>query len=614
MTQKPLLFDAKQLEHYPLQPGVYLMKNRERQVIYVGKAKQLRVRLKSYFSKVSDKRVMIPFLLGELAFIDTIVVDSEKEALLLENTLIKKHQPKYNAFLKDDKSYISLMMNHHHPYPMLRLVRYKGKPKEDGLYFGPYTSAYAARQIFELLARLFPLRQCSDQELERRTRPCLLYDIKRCCAPCVKKCTKEQYDEYVKQTIQFLKGKDKEVVDALYVKMQNASEALEYEKAASILNTIRHIEHVSQGKQQVIKMEAKDFDVLGLYREGKEVALVQLLFREGKLSGSESFTFSHTAEEDEELLSSFILQHYRHNSFLPEEILMPLSLDEAPLLTEILAEELHKKVVLTAPRKGEKRALIALAEKNAKAFFLREKDEEARTEKMLLDLQETLKLSRYPKRIVCFDISHTAGKESVAALITFTQGQKDTKETRLFRIKNAAPSDEYGALREVLARYLTRAKQADLLPDLLIVDGGKGQLGVALELFKEFDIATVDLIAIAKQEGRHDKGMTQEQLFLPGHHDPILLNPRSYLLLFLQKVRDETHRKAISFHRGRRKKALLTSNIETIKGIGSIKSKRLLKHFGSLKRILEASSEELLTVQGITQKDVRAIHKHKMLS
>jgi excinuclease ABC subunit C len=601
------LFDAKQLEHYPLQPGVYLMKDKERQVIYVGKAKQLKIRLKNYFAKVSDTRPMIPFLVREIAFIDTIVVGSEKEALLLENTLIKKHQPKYNAFLKDDKSYISLMINHRHAYPMLRLVRYKGTPKEDGLYFGPYTSAYAARQIFELLTRLFPLRQCSDEELARRTRPCLLYEIKRCCAPCVKKCTNEQYERYVKETIQFLKGQDKEILNELHLNMQKASESLEYEKAASILKTIRYIEHVSQGKQHVIKMDAKNFDVLGLYREGKEVALAQLLFREGKLSGSESFTFSHTAEEDSELLSSFILQHYRHTPFLPEEILIPLVLDEALLLTEILAEELQKKVVFTAPRKGEKRALIALAEKNAKAFFLREKDEKASAEKMLLDLQETLKLNRYPKRIICFDISHTAGFESVAALIAFTQGQKDAKQTRLYHIKTADPSDGYGALKEVLSRYLTKAKQADLLPDLIIVDGGKGQLGIALALFKEFDIATVDLIAIAKQEGRHDKGMTQERVFLVGHHDPIFLNPRSYLLLFLQKVRDETHRKAITFHRSRRKKALLTSSVETIKGIGPVKAKRLLTHFGSLKRIQEASAEELLSVKGITQKDIKAL-------
>lgn len=597
-------FDPKQLEHYPMQPGVYLMKDQERTVIYVGKAKQLKTRLKNYFSKaVPDTRPMVPFLVREITFIDTIVVDSEKEALLLENTLIKKHQPKFNAFLKDDKSYISLMINHRHPYPMLRLVRYKGQPKEDGLYFGPYTSAYAARQTFELLTRLFPLRQCSDEELARRTRPCLLYDIKRCCAPCVQKCTQEDYAGYVKETIRFLKGQDKEIVQDLYAKMQSASENLEYEKAASLLNTIRYIEHVWQSGQRVVKAEGGDFDVLGLYREGKEVVLAQLSFREGNLIGSQPYSFSQTAQEDSVLLCSFILQHYTHGSLLADEILVPLTLDEAPLLTEILKEKLQKKVDFIAPRKGEKRALIALAEKNAKAFYYREKDEAARTETMLLDLQETLKLNRYPKRIICFDISHSAGKESVAALIAFTEGERDAKETRLYRIKTADPADEYGALREVLSRYLTRAKQADALPDLLIVDGGKGQLNVALDLFKEHAIATVDLIAVAKEEGRHDKGMTREKVFLVGHHDPIHLNPRSHLLLFLQRVRDATHRKAITFHRTRRKKALLRSDIETIPGIGPIKSKRLLKHFGSLKRIREASVEELRAVKGITAKD-----------
>lgn len=596
-------FDPKQLDHYPMQPGVYLMKDQERTVIYVGKAKQLKTRLKNYFSKAApDTRPMIPFLVQEIAFIDTIVVDSEKEALLLENTLIKKHQPKFNAFLKDDKSYISLMINHRHPYPMLRLVRYKGQPKEEGLYFGPYTSAYAARQTFELLTRLFPLRQCSDEELARRTRPCLLYDIKRCCAPCVRKCTDEEYATYVKETIQFLKGQDKEILQDLYAKMHSASERLEYEKAASLLNTIRYIEHVSQSGQRVVKAEGGDFDVLGLYREGKEVVLAQLCFREGKLIGSQPYSFSQTAQEDAALLCSFILQHY--TQVFVEEILVPVPLDEAPLLTEILKEKLQKKVDFIAPRKGEKRALIALAEKNAKAFFYREKDEAARAESMLLDLQETLKLNRYPKRIICFDISHSSGKESVAALIAFIEGERDAKETRLYHIKTADPADEYGALREVLSRYLTRAKQADTLPDLLIVDGGKGQLNVALDLFKEHAIATVDLIAVAKEEGRHDKGMTREKVFLVGHHDPIHLNPRSHLLLFLQRVRDATHRKAITFHRTRRKKALLRSDIETIPGIGPIKSKRLLKHFGSLKRVREATAEELRAVQGITAKDI----------
>jgi excinuclease ABC subunit C len=602
-----MIFDRKQLDHYPLDPGVYLMKDVNHKVIYVGKAKQLKIRLKQYFSATPDARPMVPYLIEEIAFIDTIVVDSEKEALLLENTLIKKHQPKYNAFLKDDKSYISLMVNHQHKWPMLRLIRYKGVPKEEGLYFGPYTSAFAARQTYELLTRLFPLRQCSDEELQRRTRPCLLYGIKRCCAPCVEKCTRDEYDTYVQNTVKFLRGQDKEMLKDLYADMQKASQDLEYEKAADLLKIIRHIEHVIEADQLVVKVNGKNTDALAVYREGREVVLTQLLFREGKLTGSEHFSFTQAAEEDEELFSSFILQNYIQKTQLPDEILVPVSLKDASVLAEILKDRFQKKITLTAPQKGEKLALVALAEKNAKAAFEREKDRQELTEKMLLDLQDTLKLNRYPKRIICFDTSHISGQEPVAALIAFTEGVKDSQRTRLFRMKTAKPSDEYGYLREVLRRHLTRAKQADDLPDLLIVDGGKGQLNVALDVFKELEIATVDVIAVAKQEGLHTKGMTQEKVFLRDQHDPILLSPRSHLLLLLQKIRDEAHRKALGFHRTRRKKTTIASALDELPGIGPIKRGRLLRHFGSMQRIKEASEEELLQIKSITKKDIRNI-------
>lgn len=602
-----MTFDQKLLEQFPVQPGVYLMKDALGTVIYVGKAKQLKNRIKQYFAISGDSRPMIPFLIRQIAHIDTIVVPSEKEALLLENTLIKRHQPKFNAFLKDDKTFISLMINHRHPWPMLRLIRYKGTPKKDGLYFGPYTSAYAARQTYELLSRLFPLRQCSDEELKRRTRPCLLYSIKRCIAPCVGKCTKEEYDTYVDGAIKFLKGQDKEILKGLYTQMQKASENLEYERAAAILQTIRQIEHVIETNTLVVKVNGKNSDALAIYREGEEVMLIQLLFREGKLIGSEHYPFSHILEEDEELLSSFILQHYRHQEGLPEEILVPIALKEAPLISEILSDAHKKRIAILFPQKGEKRALVGIAEQNAAAIFKQEKDHQDLKEKMLLDLQDTLKLLRYPKRIECFDTSNISGTDPVASLVAFTDAQKDSKRTRLFKIKTVPKGDDYGAMREVLRRHLTRAKEADDLPDLIIVDGGKGQLNIALEVFKELDIASVDLIALAKEEGRHDRGMTEERVFLPENHDPIHLNPRSSILFLLQKIRDEAHRKALGFHRERRKKRTLTSALDAIPGIGQIKRSRLLRHFGSVEKIRQASDEELSEVKGITRKDIETL-------
>lgn len=597
-------FDVNQLEHFPTQPGVYLMKNSSGQVIYVGKAKQLKTRVKQYFLSQGDSRPMIPLLIEQTTHIDTIIVSSEKEALLLENTLIKKHQPKFNAVLKDDKTFVSLMINNEHPWPMVRLMRYKGSPKGKGLYFGPYTSGYAAKKTYELLTRLFPLRQCSDEELKRRDKPCILYAIKRCLAPCVNKCTKEEYRGFVDRTIQFLKGEDREILKKLYAEMKQASDQLDFERAASLLETIRHLEHVLESQTVVAKIQGRNTDALGLFRQGSEVMLVQLLFREGKLVGSESYNFNQTAEEDAAIFSSFILQHYHMPESIPEEILIPFPLSDAPLLADILSEKKEKALSITYPQKGEKKEVLEMAMENAKALFYKEKDQARLKENTLFDLQSILKLNRYPRVIACFDTAHIAGSDPVASMVTFKEGSRDAKRARLFFIKTAEKSDDYGALKEVLTRYLTRAKQEDNLPDLIIVDGGKGQLNSADAVFKELDIASVDLIAITKEKGRHDKGMTAERIFLQGHADPIHLNTRSHLLFFLQNIRDEAHRKALSFHKTRRTKRHLVSRLDGIPGVGPIKKKRLLKKFGSVEKIKQASREELKQVKGISDKEI----------
>lgn len=603
-----MAFEPKQLELFPTQPGVYLMKDSSGEVLYVGKAKHLKNRLKQYFFR-GDERPMVPFLIAQVFHIDTIVVPTEKEALLLENTLIKKHKPKFNALLKDDKTFISLMVNNQHPWPMIRLVRYKGKPKEKGLYFGPYTSAYAARQTFEVLTRIFPLRQCSDEELKRRTRPCLLYSIKKCIAPCVNLCTKEEYHEFVDGAIKFLKGQDKEIIKSLYAEMQKASDALEFERAASLLNTIRQVEHVVQTEQLTFKSAGKECDAIALFRTADEVILVQLFFREGKLVGSEHYSFSEVVQEDEELVESFLLQHYKVKERIPQEILLPFVLEKEELIAQIIFEECHKKTHLFCPQKGDKRELVKLAEENAKVIFKQEKDQKEVKEKMLLDLTETLKLNRYPRRIECFDTSHTQGSDLIASMVAFTDAEKDSKRTRLYKIRGIHKGDDYGAMHQVLSRRLIRAKEENDLPDLIIVDGGKGQLNVALDVFKELDIATVDVIGVAKEKGRHDRGITSEQIFLPHHEKPLLLSPKSPLLFLLQRIRDEAHAKAVSFHRKRREKRTISSSLEEIPGIGEIKRKRLLSHFGSLKRIKEASEEELKKVKGLTKKDIETLKK-----
>jgi len=604
-----MAFDPRTLALYPDQPGVYLMKDEGGVVLYVGKAKNLKVRLKQYFAASGDQREMVPYLTAQVEAIDTIVALTEKDALILENNLIKRHRPKYNVLLKDDKTFISLVVTRH-KWPMIRLVRYKGKPKDDGIYFGPYTNALAARQTFDLISRLFPLRQCSDAELATRERPCLLYDIKRCIAPCVNKCTEEEYGNHVESAMRLLKGQDKEVLRELKRRMEAASDALEFEKADGFLQMIHQIEHVTQ-VQHVDNPAAKDCDAVGLYREADAVMIALLLFREGKLIASEHFSFHLIASNDAEILESFLLQHYKNLPLMPSEILIPCELPQQTALEEILSETASRKVAVLTPQKGKKHDLVEMGQRNAKALFVREQDARSLKEKMLLDLQETLQLTRFPRRIECFDTSNISGTDPVASLACFVHGEKDKARTRLFKIKGLEKADDYTAMRQVLKRHFSREKEKGDFCDLIIVDGGKGHLNLALEVFKELDIASIDAIALTKEEARHDKGLTQEKIYVPYRKDPLLIDPRSPLLFLLQKIRDEAHRQAIEFHRKRRSKRTISSSLDELPGIGPIKKKRLLQRFGSVKAIKNATREELETVKGLTARDIEILLKLK---
>lgn len=598
------------LETFPTQSGVYLMKDEAGTILYIGKAKNLRQRIRQYFLPRGDGRLIVPLLIARVKTIDTIIVSNEKEALLLENTLIKQHQPHYNALLKDDKTYIALKVNDKHRWPMVSLVRYKGSPKPGAQYFGPYTGAVSARQTLDLLHRLFPLRQCSDQELARRTRPCILYDMKRCVAPCVNKCTKEEYDGLVKRTIKFLRGQDSEILNELYDEMYKASEELDFEKAGMILQTIRHIEKTLE-EQKVAKPLGIDTDVLAIFREGDEVILTQMIFHGGKLTGSRNFDFTEIAEEDDELLATFMLQHYSKQEELPREILLPILPADAEAIEEILAGG-KRRVQLIAPQRGEKKALVEMAFDNAKAIFRKEKDIQSIREKVLMEMQDRFHLSHYPSRIECFDNSTITHGETVSTLVAFLDGVKDTSRYRKYKVRTISGTDDYGAMREVLERRYKKAKEDDDLPDLLIVDGGKGHLNVALKVMADLNIVSMDVISIAKEAGRHDKGMTAEQVYLPNIKDPILLRSNSQLLFLLQQIRDEAHRTAITFYRKRQAKKNLRSAIRDIPGIGPVKQKLLLTHFGSLKRVLEASEEDLKAVAGLTKANIKAILEAQM--
>jgi len=598
MTQE--LFDTKRLSRYPTSAGVYLMKDSKGTVLYVGKAKNIKNRLKSYYS-LQDGRAQIPHLLKQITEIETIVVHSEKEALLLENTLIKKHQPRYNVLLKDDKGYISLKVSTKHPWPRLALVRFKGNTPKDGTYFGPYTSAYHARQMFDLVNKLFPIRECSDEEFIRRKRPCMLYQIKRCCAPCVGKVSHDEYQGYVDEAMKVIKGENEEVLAMLHRQMQEASDALEFEKAHSLLQKIAILQSI-KCTQTVEALSTESADVWALYKHGFDVVLCKLLLRSSKLVGSHHFDFSDCVQEANELLSSFLLQHYLVEANGISEILVYQEFADAGLLSELLSEKLGKKIRIRSPEKGEKKKLVQLAYANAKAIFTQRNDAKMVREKTLLYMQETLSLNRFPKKIECFDNSHISGKEPVSACICFVNGEKYTKGYRKYKMK-VGTGDDYAMMHESLTRHLVRAKESDALSDLIIIDGGLAHLRVAMRVLQELEIISCDVIAVAKEGHRHDKGLSLEKIYTQNTNEPIVLARDSELLFFIQNIRDEAHRFVLAYQTLRRKKSTIKSLLDEIPGIGPKKKKKLLLHFKNIKSIAEASEKELQAVSGISQRD-----------
>lgn len=595
----------EEISKLPDLPGIYLMKDATKKVLYIGKAKKLKTRVRQYFPNLSGKRQdlreMIPYLTSQVETIDFIITNTEKEALLLENQLIKEHLPKYNVLLKDDKSFISLVLTDHE-WPMLKLMRFKEKPSEKmKRIFGPYTSAHAARETFDLILKLFPLRQCSDLEFSSRKRACLLYEIKRCKAPCIKKCSHEEYDLLVDHVESFLKGNAKQVIDQLKEEMEKASSNLEFEKAGQIFKMIGQIEHVME-KQHVSYTHVHDCDVIALYREYDSVVISMLNFRNNNLTSSNHFNFHLIASSDEEIMESFLLQHYSNHTKAPSELLISTDLSSQKELEEILDTKiLH-------PQKGEKRAIIEMGLKNAKALFVSDQSDSSLKEKILIHLNETLQLTRFPKVIECIDTSNLSGKDATAAIVSFVDGKKEPSRRRLFKIRGQ--TDDYHAMKEVLTRHLKKQKETNQFPDLLILDGGKGQLSIAKEVFLELEIASIDLIAFTKEEARHDKGLSQEKIYFADQKEPLWIERKSPILFLLQQIRDEAHRQAILLHRKQRSKRLIHSELDEIQGIGPVKRKIVLSHFKSVEKLKQADEKALQEVKGLTAKDRKILLKY----
>ncbi len=595
----------QKLDDLPVSPGVYLMKDREGTVIYVGKAVNLRSRVRSYFQAgSSDTRAFIPFLEELIGDLEVILVHNEKEALILESTLIKRHKPRFNVMLRDDKAFICLRLDETHAFPRLEVVR---RMKQDGArYFGPYSSASAIRETLKLVNRYFQLRTCTDQVLEKRTRPCLLFQIKRCPAPCVYEVPKEEYARSVRETILFLEGKEPELVESLRLRMKEAAKNLHFEDAARFRDQIGAIER-SLEKQRTVFSDEIDQDVFGFYREGPNLVLEILFLRSGKLVSAQHFPFTGQEFPTEELLSSFVDQYYESGAAIPDEVLLPVELEDFASKAEFLSERKARKVRVYQPIRGDKRRLIEMANKNAEQGFVERRKKDKTNEEILERLQQRLELRRLPRRIECFDISNFQGTVVVASQVAALDGEADKSRYRRYKIKSFAGQDDFASMYEVISRRVKRGLEAGDLPDLFLIDGGKGQLNAARAAVKDAGaLELVDLASLAKSrvEGETDSGSiarSDERVFLPGRKDPLVLRQNSAELFVLTRLRDEAHRFAITFHQKLRRARNFKSILEEIPGVGEKRRKALLRHFGSLRRIRAASVEALAEVEGFNR-------------
>jgi len=589
------------LSKYPTASGVYQMFGAGDEILYVGKAKQLRNRLRSYFSATGDGRAHIPLLMEKVQRIEVIVTDTEKEALLLENTLIKKHRPRYNIDLRDDKTYVSVRLDLREDFPALQIVR---QVKADGAqYFGPYSSAGAIRQTLKEIYRIFPLRHSSLKRCELRGRPCLFYQIGQCSAPCHGRISKADYRLLVDGVIDLLEGRESLVVEQLQRQMLTASVEMRFEEAARLRDQIRSIEK-SVEKQKVADYGGGNQDVIGLHREGGEVDVTLLFIRQGKLLGRRSYPLQWRLDLPE-LLSGFLQEYYSRDVILPDELLLPFDLEEAELLGEWLSEKQGRKVRLLAPQRGEKKRLCLLAQRNAEESFKQRGSQRDARELLLAELQAKFQLPHLPRRIECFDISNVQGTHAVGSMTVLLDGEAASAEYRRFKIKTVEGADDYASLTEVLRRRLQRGIEEQNLPQMILIDGGKGQLGVLSEVLAEFGLRDqVGAVGIAKSRvvaNVRGKAVerSEERFFLPGRKNPVCFRSGSATLFLLERLRDEAHRFAITYHRKLRSKANLRSSLEDLPGIGPARRKALLKYFGSLKQIKAASLDDLQRVPGL---------------
>ncbi len=601
----------------PKKPGCYIMKDADDNIIYVGKAINLWNRVHSYFINDAGHTEKTRQLVRHIDHIEWIVVESELEAFILEMNLIKRYRPHYNIQLKDDKHYPYIKISLQDPYPKVTVTR---RMTQDGArYYGPYTSGWAVHQTLDMLRKVFPYMSCDREITGKDLRPCLYYDIKLCTGPCIGAVTRDEYHKMMEKLGDFLAGKSTEIIDQLQKEMQDASDKLQYERAALLRDQIRAADKVVE-KQKIVSSEYIDSDVIAMARSEDE-ACVQLFFvRGGKLIGQEYFVLEGAADEkDSEVLGEFIRQYYDQAASVPEQMLLPVELEEAKIINRWLRQKRGgEKIEIKVPHTGSQKELVNMAADNAietlRALKTQWKNDTNRQNEALAELQNALGLPQPPYRMECYDISNTQGTNSVGSMVVFLQGVPAKKHYRRFNIKTVEGPNDFDSMTEVLTRRIKRylsAKEKNaetggkadesfaMLPDLIIMDGGKGQLGRAVEVLEEFGLTDkVHVVGLAKRE---------EELFLPHQSESILLPRHSQGLYMVQRIRDEAHRFAITSHRGRRAKAALVSDLDKIPGIGPVKRKALLKKFGSVPDIAAAPVEQIALVHGINEELAQTI-------
>jgi excinuclease ABC subunit C len=605
LLDKPFPQWSAKLSGVPTEPGVYLMRDADGTVIYVGKARNLQKRIASYLKSPARLDMKTGVLVRRIATVETILTATEKEALILESTLIKKHRPRYNVILKDDKRYPALRLDIRSDFPALTIVR---KIQNDGsLYFGPFASAQAVRQTLKFINKTFKLRKCRAKDFKTRTRPCLHCQMQRCLAPCCLEVDPHVYGEVVREVALFLKGRAPELIRKVKAEMLEASSHQDFERAALLRDKALALEKTIE-RQVTVSTDFKDRDVVGIARSAESILVLLLFIRGGYLLGTRHFNFKESMASDAEILGAFLRQYYEKAHFVPREILVPLPLEDDALLEDWLATLKGATVKILRPRRGEKVRLTQLAQQNAANRLGDLKAAGASDGDLLRRLQQWLRLRRLPLRIECFDNSNISGSAPVAGMVVFQNAQPLKAAYRQYKIRTVADQDDYAYMTEVLSRRFRRDGSASPLPDLLMVDGGKGQLNVALAVMRSLQLEdALDVIGIAKREEK--KGETEDKIYKPGRLNPLAVGREKDLLLLLQRIRDEAHRFTIAFHRRRRARHSLRSALDVVAGIGPRRKATLLHHFGSVKKIRAATRDELSALPGISRNLAEVIQK-----